>query len=372
MHTCRKMIVLALVVTACAGCSSIKVSKVTDADSAPGIRYALPMTFLHVHSDPEGKAGFVVDTVHLPDGANTYAIDAASYFASHTLTVDLSEGLLDKVTWVGTQSVVADAIKAGSEIVAKDVERRTKQKDKAEAAVKKARIELATRQKDLKFAELELQSARAAVVDASSPTAREQAAIRTAELEVYKQRLEVKFAEEQLVNAEADFSEVQSVFNQPGSAMAWGPVIYELRDTYSARNTNGTVQLVAVSWPQDGKSQMEFAVVSQPSASAAACPQPLTPDPPPAIAFVKGRAELRIEFTGNIGKVIKNHTDLIRVGDEDWVVGNRAPDIAPTGIRSVKAVFKKSLDPGRYELKITYEYSSDLENTAIVPFSVKK
>jgi hypothetical protein len=102
---------LILAATACAyGCTTCDVTKVdptTPPASAPvGVQYSLPKPFLQV--TPAGDGSVSVNVIYLPDPNNTYAVNAKSYMAAHTLEVALDNtGVITKVNFAPDTSAVA-------------------------------------------------------------------------------------------------------------------------------------------------------------------------------------------------------------------------------------------------------------------------
>ena len=79
-------------------CSTLTVAKVDPDDTkTSGVRFSLPRSFLQV--TPKGDGTIDVSVIYLPDPDATFAAEGASYFATHTLDLQVSDGLLTVATW---------------------------------------------------------------------------------------------------------------------------------------------------------------------------------------------------------------------------------------------------------------------------------
>ncbi len=98
--------VVGIVAALCSACTCMTVSRVAPNSATVGVRYALPRPFIRM--TPQADGSVVADVVYLPDWSNTYAIDASSYLATHTLDVELTdEGFLKSVEWNPNTAAVA-------------------------------------------------------------------------------------------------------------------------------------------------------------------------------------------------------------------------------------------------------------------------
>jgi hypothetical protein len=119
------------------GCTEIKVRRI-DVDDAKttmvsGIRYSLPKPFIRVTPKPDG--GVDVDVAYLPDGDSTYAINASSKLADHTLNVTLENGMLKNLQFKGdTTAVPTQAAQTASNATTKTIEAQAKAMQDAQAA----------------------------------------------------------------------------------------------------------------------------------------------------------------------------------------------------------------------------------------------
>lgn len=260
-------IALAAAVLISAGCiSTVTVTPVEPGRPAEGFVYSLPKTYLEVRPKPDGS--YDVGFHFLPDPEHTYAICARSYFAVHSLDVDLSEaGLLKSFDWQPDSTAVAEK---AVDAVAKVYDEKVKAEEKAQEELKK-----------------EVESAKEAVGDAKEALAsadkllkQEQNKVEVIEFQLAQpglspeevEDLQVKLLEAQLAvavaqddvtAAEVELAEAQAALallggasgggsggadeggtggpqntagamNESASpqARAWGGVLFELRDYY--------------------------------------------------------------------------------------------------------------------------------------------
>ena len=146
-----------LVLCAVSGCTQLTVKRVAPESADQGIRYSLPKPFVQVTPQPDGSV--TADIVFLPDSDNTYAIQADSYLAAHTLTVSAANGLLTKVSWNGDSSaVVAQGVQSAEAVAQQQQEAANKvSADKAsklsdaQKAVDDAQLAADTAQADLEL-----------------------------------------------------------------------------------------------------------------------------------------------------------------------------------------------------------------------------
>ena len=107
----RAAILLAAALVASSCGARLTVTKVDPGDTTtPGVRYALPKPFLRVTPLADGTAE--VDVVCLPDGDNTYAIEAHDTLGAHNLRVSVSGGLLQAVAWSASAAAVGEHLAA--------------------------------------------------------------------------------------------------------------------------------------------------------------------------------------------------------------------------------------------------------------------
>lgn len=140
-------------------CTSITVTKLSptipkdDAKVVQGQRFSLPRPYIQMKPQEDGT--LKAEIVYLPDPERTYAVDSFNFFASESLAVKTTGGVLTKLDWTGDSSaVLADTLKAGGN-VAKDILEAKKQEQSEQMTKENA----ATKAVD--DAQLELDQAQA-------------------------------------------------------------------------------------------------------------------------------------------------------------------------------------------------------------------
>jgi hypothetical protein len=139
-----------LVATALAGgCTSLKVHRIDpdnlDTAKVSGVRYSLPKPFVRTTPKPDG--GVDVDVVYLPDRDATYAIDAWSTAADHTLNVTVKQGLLQSVQFkADTTAVPTQATGSAGNLASNGIDAEAKAAADANAAGEAAAKALADAQ----------------------------------------------------------------------------------------------------------------------------------------------------------------------------------------------------------------------------------
>lgn len=230
------------------GCAFLRVTKVgPDAASGRGVRFALPKTYLAV--TPRGDGSVAVEELSLPDPDATFAAHGVAFFATHSLDLQVEQGLLTLATWnADTSAVVAQGTQTGSGLAAAMLEAETK----AEAA---AAAETAGAQQAARDAEDALRIAEAAAE--ANPSRANQAKLAEAQV-----RLEI---------AQRNLAELGSARDARDAADgAWGPMFYEVVDVLDPETGERSVALRAAdAFPSEGgaASQVRFPVRRPPPAA---------------------------------------------------------------------------------------------------------
>lgn len=285
MTQLRFTALLLLLLLSTTGCvTSIGVKKValdeSKTEPTPGLRYSLPATFLVVKPDPKTRGGFSIEPQLFPDYAETYAITPATYLGSFTFNVELTEGMLKKVTIKkGSDAVAAEAIKAAGEVAKSELEESQKKKEEAEKAAQAKSEKKKNLEEAVAKAEAELQLARidvaewekivAQVGNNSLPALQ---GLTAAKLRLAKAEIELQRANQALAEFLSDNQALSDAADDVGDALnkvdatsdtdaikaaddelgqVYGPVFYRLVDTcdpWAEHVTPCEVKLVPVNW----------------------------------------------------------------------------------------------------------------------------
>jgi len=168
-----------------------------------------------VEPDPAKAGSYTVETKLFPDTTESYAIASTAYLSTATLNVELSEGLLTKVTISqNTGDIGEEALKGISEVVKTDLEQRKQEKEAAETAGKEAAKELAALEAAVIKAEDELVIARRSVAEwellVSTPggaaNATYQLGLRQAKVDLAKAEIALQRANQSLAERQAQTS----------------------------------------------------------------------------------------------------------------------------------------------------------------------
>lgn len=228
-----------------AGCSTLSVTKIDPDDTeTKGVRFSLPRPYLLVTPKPDGT--IEVKDVYLPDPQATFAADAASYMATHTLDLELSEGVLTIATWkADTTGVVAQALETGSTVAKTMLEEQAK----AEAAGGAERVSAQKAEADaadgLRVAE---------AVAKANPTPENLAKLAAARV-VYENTRARSLSFANAADAQAG---------------VWGPILYAIDDELDAATKKHTVTLTAVeAFDEAPKVQKRFPASKPPPPAAA-------------------------------------------------------------------------------------------------------
>jgi hypothetical protein len=251
------VILIPLIVSGCYSC--LKVRKITsqNINDVKGIRYSLPKPFLMVKPSETGDGSFTVEVVYLPDESQTYAVDAKTGMGSHTLTVELNNSLLKKISWSKDQTAVpSEAIRIAGQLSKSEFDRRKEEKSAQETEAKAALEKVKTLEKEvrdkqlaLELANTELVSLENSIGDEGKATPEQKEALRLARLAVKKAQIELEAKEIELKEAQDSYSDFTNALNKPKETEGtYGPMFYEIVDTVDYRTDQGRIELKPVEW----------------------------------------------------------------------------------------------------------------------------
>ena len=218
-----------LFLSACAGITNIEVTRVDPDKPAKGIVYYLPKPILNI--TPQGDGTLEATFEFIPDPDNAYAINSKTYLGKQTLDIQLTEkGFLKSLDWKPDATLVAEGIKAASEIAKADLDRKLElkkeaetkketEKQKQETALKEAKTNLksaeqqkqtqteliASLESQLKILQLELEQIQA------KPTA-DQSVLDQNEIEIFKKQEAIRIGKERgddVTQLESDLAVLQ-------------------------------------------------------------------------------------------------------------------------------------------------------------------
>lgn len=335
-------------------CTTVKVTKVTTGDEV-GVRYSLGKPFIQVTPNAKGDGTYTVELVYLPDQSQTYAVEAKTFLTKHTMELSIDEnGILKKVDWSkGGDGTAGEAITAAAEIAkasiaankAEDKEAKEAAENKkkaAAAAIQKLKDSLTQKQIDLKLAKNDSASLVKTYPDKRPLEVKEQ--IRKAEMLIIKLNDEIEALTKALTEAE---TAVDQAANASKSTMAWGPVFYEIQDTYDPFENTGDVALTAVKWTES-LTQKQFATIAEEAPLFSKEIESLTYD-------TKGAGS--VTLTSDDHTIVEVEVNQSSIKDD----AGKAFDIkliesVPAG-RSLTLKFKKKdFPPGTYKLKLQVVY----------------
>ena len=90
---------LLLILLFLAGCTTVKVVKVTPGGAEQGLRYALGKPFIKVTPNASGDGGYSAELIYLPDENQTYGVQVTTFMTKHSMELNVDDaGILQKVS----------------------------------------------------------------------------------------------------------------------------------------------------------------------------------------------------------------------------------------------------------------------------------
>jgi hypothetical protein len=367
-------IILATAILLCDSCTTVKVVKAPYASSVKGVRYSLGKPYILVTPSSKGDGSYTVEVIYLPDQNQTYAVQTSTFLAKNVMEVSVDEsGILKKIDWsTSSDATVAEGTKALGEIAKAQFERNKTLNEEAvkEAEAKKkaaedavTALEEAIEQKkiDRKIAQQDVATLEATYTGAErTPEIKEK--IRQARLAVGRIDEEIKVLLARLTTAKGTAASLSASFNDPGAGeeeKAWGPVLFEIEETYNKEKNTTSLALKAVTW--DGKKKQEkFNTISKVIAAptAAKAPTITTTGTITKQFSTGGLANVEITFSGDIEQIDSNQSVIIS-STETTNPEFKKVNVSITDKRKATLTFKKADIPeGKYDINLVFSYKA--------------
>ena len=365
----KQIITLLAIITAATlySCTTVKVTKV-ETGKEEGLRYSLGKPFIQVNPNPSGDGSYTAELVYLPDENQTYAVSSSVFLTKYSLEINVDEsGILKKVDLSkGGDTHAADAIGAAAEIAKSQLEAKKTKADAADAEnkakVKAAKEELAAVQDAIALKEIELETAKVELQSLKDTytgdqiTAEIKEKIRAAEVLVKKLQAERDALQ---VKKDAKQTAANSLLaaNEPTDVMAWGPVLFEIKDTYNRKDKSGSVSLVAVNGPGD-KKQKQFETIN---AVEEVAPEPEAPAITTRGTSVgvfdrnTGIVTISLDFDNAVINMVDAKSSIKNAAGKIFVFSDKA-NMNLTGKKLNMVFDKKNLPAGKYELELSFVY----------------
>ncbi len=376
----KYLIVLFLPIFICSCYTSVKVRKVVTGKEM-GIRYSLAKPFIKVVPNSTGDGSYTVSVEYLPDESQTYAIDAKSIMASHTLHVVVEDRLLTKIQWNPNDTAVAEElVKKGGALASSVKTRLTEErsareqkKDAARQAMETARDKILSKELEIQIATADLESWKSSV-DLDSLNSNQKETLRTKELEIEKKEIEFEALKKKLENLDNTFTDHldadEAITNE---RTAWGPVWFEVIDTYNHKDESGDVKLIAVEW-EPGIMQKQFGAARVPEEAKPDVKAPkLIHSGAHPLAFEENKdASIRTAFDTTIKSIKTNDITIEKIPMEDFGIHpfNQFGSVLLTNLKDLILTFTKVLSPGEYAITIPFTFGDKRDKSATVTIIV--
>lgn len=353
------------------GCTVCDVKKVDPnapaALAPPGVRYSLPKPFLQV--TPAGDGSVSVNVVYLPDPNNTYAVNAQSYMAAHTLEVALdNSGVLTKVNFAPDTSAAASQAATSAGNVASSFESAASQQASAEqtktAAAQQAvqQAQATVNQDQAKLDEIRQLNAAGAKppIDENQP-----------QIDLAAAQAALKSAQQALARLTAAGGNAggggAAAAGAPGARPAYwvnvyGPVLYSID-----AQPNGGVSLTPVQI--SGAAQAQYDTTTRPTASDA----PTLSAPPTISLGGNPNAQFDITSSKPITAVNPANSGLVLAAPPAPPVSKPLPTLTLVNSNQIHVAMNPAV-VGNYRLSINFSYPDSANNsqstTATVSFQI--
>jgi len=357
-------------------CTTVKVTRVDpDKDyDIEGLRYSLGKPLIKVTPNPGGDGTYAVELIYVPDNNRTYAVSASSFMSKHTLEVNMTSGILSKISL--TKDGTANASEAAStfgEIAKTEIARRQKEADEKE---KEVEAEVKENKTTLKTAEELLDEKRIAhsfnereicELEATSPkplSAEIKEKIRILNNANFKLKLEMDNLERKIKKLRSALKDFDAAANMPAKIQedltAYGPVFFEIKEVRDENGSVTSVSLDVLKWPS-GVDQMQFKTIAKPAKPVNSADAE-TVQPP---ALTSKKIQTKSKADGSFEFEITFDKPVLRIDKQQSTFGDAAKTSFKTVTQSASedkkthtiAIPKNTIKKGTYILTVEYFYA---------------